>query len=62
MENFNTIGDWLWLVMFAAFVLMMGSWLFCAVKNMAQYPDEWEDQEYWNDVNHKQMEDRQHES
>lgn len=62
METNITLIDWLALAGFGAFVFMMGMWMHCAVKNAMQYPDDWEDQEYWDQVKHKQMEDRQHEN
>lgn len=62
METQITLIDWLMLAAFAAFVFMMGMWMHCAVKNAMNCPPDWEDQEYWNQVNSKQREDRQHEN
>ena len=61
MESSITLINWLGLAMFAAFVFMMGMWMHCATKNATQYPDDWDEQEYWNQVKEKESEKRQNE-
>lgn len=60
METKITFYDWLMLAAFAAFMLMMISWMYAEIQNAVQY-DEDDEQEYWDQVNEKCRKD-QHES
>jgi hypothetical protein len=61
METQITFYDWLMLAAFAAFMLMMIAWMYAAIQNATQYPDDFED-EYWDEVKEKCRKDRKHES